>query len=901
MNILMIHGVNTNEDSNPSPYAAWQTAINQGLTGAGVTAATINDDPATNGVDYNSIFDAHDDNPGLYAVAAAELLLTAAWHAVTGPARETAYAQPPPEQPGPGIPSEIRWSAGMVAQWVVESGLRSDCRNLLVNEINSIKPDVIFAHSLGTLICYDLLVNDARGADLFGNGILITFGSQIANPFVQDRMWSGEVEMVNVKRWYNLYNPNDPVFVAPINVAAANFQQFTINPPFGNSVLDVTAHQVTSNGVHPGYLDNATTAANLWPLLAGGSMAALIERNIRIMKRVPKTVAALTPASPAAMGRVTVPAMAQGRRSVLTIRGSHRVRVPDATYLSDCDPEQVIKLSIYARRNTRPSTKTLTSIEKLQSQLPGKRRYLTNAEFDDVFGASQADLKTISAWAERSNLKVLETNVSKRRVLVEGKIREVSISFGVVLSEYDHPTLGRFRGREGALHVPEEVYGVIDGVFGLDTRPVGHSRRCRGRFAPVDAGRLKLTAEHRTLTMADPSTQWPGTFFPPQVAELYDYPANLDGTGQNIAVFAFNGPPGPDTHGGYNIEALQNYFQQTLGMGMPEIEDVVIQGAGNNPGADTDASANNGDSTGEVMLDMCVVGSVAPGAKMFIYFTEFTTQGWVDAINDAVAGSNDISVISISYGNPEQDPNSLWSGMDVNAVNQAFEAATAKGITVCCASGDDGSSDGGTQGSEAEVDFPASSPYVLGVGGTKLTAASLAPPKIKSEVVWNEELRQEGAGGGGVSALFSKPSYQDGVNVPPSVNPPHNVGRGVPDVAADADPESGVVVMNVDGVNLEPIGGTSAATPLWAALVARLNQGLNTRCGFLNEVLYTMFPKGVFHDITEGNNGSYQAQPGWDACTGLGTPDGAALLKALGGGNGDGSARSRSRVAHLMQ
>jgi kumamolisin len=147
--------------------------------------------------------------------------------------------------------------------------------------------------------------------------------------------------------------------------------------------------------------------------------------------------------------------------------------------------------------------------------------------------------------------------------------------------------------------------------------------------------------------------------------------------------------------------------------------------------------------------------------------------------------------------------------------------------------------------------------------------------------VWNEKFRGDGAGGGGVSAVFSKPSYQNNMNVPPSANPPHHIGRGVPDVAAVADPLTGVVVMHVSGQHLEPIGGTSASAPLWATLVARLNQGLNARCGFLNEVLYTKCATGVLHDIEVGNNGAYSARAGWDACTGLGTPDGEKLLSAL--------------------
>lgn len=134
-----------------------------------------------------------------------------------------------------------------------------------------------------------------------------------------------------------------------------------------------------------------------------------------------------------------------------------------------------------------------------------------------------------------------------------------------------------------------------------------------------------------------------------------------------------------------------------------------------------------------------------------------------------------------------------------------------------------------------------------------------------------------------MSAVFTKPAYQNTANVPPSANPPHHLGRGVPDVAAVADPVTGVVVMRIDGKHLEPIGGTSAAAPLWAALVARLNEGLKARCGFLNPLLYGRFSNAVLRDITVGNNGAYAASVGWDPCTGLGTPHGDQLFGALSG------------------
>jgi kumamolisin len=564
----------------------------------------------------------------------------------------------------------------------------------------------------------------------------------------------------------------------------------------------------------------------------------------------------------------------------VVLPGSTRFAVPQAKRIKKSDPRLQIKISVYARQNPMAPGQKRSPLDRLNNSLPRDREYLNEEEFNSRFGADPADLARIAAWDRASKLKVLDSSVPMRRVLVQGSIRDISKALGVELDDYEHPQTGRFRGRVGQIYIPADLSGVVQGVFGLDTRKVGRPRIRRGNFRPVDIETLGLGSRKKHGTSSIPASPFPGAFFPPAVAQLYAYPDELTGSGQNVAIFAFNGT-GPDPQGGYKLSALQNYFEKVLGGNTPTITDVLVQGPGNDPGPDTDASSNQGDSTGEVMLDMCVVGSVAPGASIFMYFTEFTSQGWVDALNQAITDENQISVISISYGNPEDDPQGAWTSMGVQNVNLAVQAAAAKGITVCCASGDDGSNDGDPP--LAHVDFPASSPFVLGVGGTTLVASSGTAPTIQSETVWNEVLHSEGATGGGVSDVFTKPAYQASANVPPSANPPHAIGRGVPDVAAVADPVTGVVVMLIDGKHLEQIGGTSASTPMWASLVARLNQGLGARCGFLNPLLYGKFSSGVLRDITVGNNGAYAAGPGWDACTGLGSPNGGQLLQGLSG------------------
>jgi kumamolisin len=347
---------------------------------------------------------------------------------------------------------------------------------------------------------------------------------------------------------------------------------------------------------------------------------------------------------------------------------------------------------------------------------------------------------------------------------------------------------------------------------------------------------------------------------------LYDYPSAQTGAGQTVAIIELGG--------GFRSSDLKTYFS---GLGIktaPSVTAVSVDGAQNQPVGDPNSA------DGEVLLDIEIVGSIAPGAKIAVYFAPNTDQGFFDAITTAVHDSlRKPSVISISWGGPE----STWTAQSLSAFDQAFQDAAALGVTVCCASGDDGSADGVTDGA-AHVDFPASSPNVLACGGTRLQSSG---NKITKEVVWNGG-SGNGASGGGVSETFPLPAYQAKSNVPASVNPSRFRGRGVPDVAGDADPATGYQVL-VDGRSAV-YGGTSAVAPLWAALIALRNQQSGKPAGFVNARLYAAASAKGFHDITSGNNGAYSAGSGWDACTGLGSPDGQALIAALGA-----SARQRSR------
>jgi kumamolisin len=318
--------------------------------------------------------------------------------------------------------------------------------------------------------------------------------------------------------------------------------------------------------------------------------------------------------------------------------------------------------------------------------------------------------------------------------------------------------------------------------------------------------------------------------------------------------------------GGERPADLKAYFT-ALGISpSPQVTVVSVDHGRNHPTRNADGP------DGEVMLDIEVVGAVAPQAKIAVYFTPNTDAGFLDAITTAIHDTtNNPSVISISWGGPE----SSWTQQAMTAFDSAFQAAAAMGITVCVASGDNGSSDGVSDGAD-HVDFPASSPHVLACGGTSIQVSGKA---ITSETVWNDGA-QGGAGGGGVSAVFPAPAWQDGLQATKMAGGSAALTmRGVPDVSGDADPETGYQV-RVDGADTV-IGGTSAVAPLWAGLIARINAARGSSVGFVNPTLYAA--PAALNDVTQGNNGDFAAGPGWDACTGLGSPDGskvAALFQA---------------------
>jgi len=577
-------------------------------------------------------------------------------------------------------------------------------------------------------------------------------------------------------------------------------------------------------------------------------------------------------------------------RSLVQLAGSERAPLPDATEAGLLDTSQRAEVTVVLRRRA-----------ELPEEIVVGPTVLSGDELAGRYGADPADVDLVRQELSSRGLEVTAVYPVTRRVKVAGTLGDLSSAFGTTLRQVtssDPAGQGQVthRYRQGPLYVPTALGGVVTAVLGLDTRP---QARPHFRMAAAAAAGTSYT--------------------PSQVADIYSFPAGTTGTGQTVAVIELGG--------GFTTSDLDAYFA-SLGIAVPSITAASVDGATNNPGDTSGADV-------EVSLDIDVIGAAAPGAAQVVYFAPNNgDQGFVDAISDAAQASPAPIAISISWGQSEDS----WTAQGLSAMNAAMSDAAALGITVCVAAGDNGSTDGTSDGQQ-HVDFPASSPYALGCGGTKLLADP-ATGTVTSEVVWNELSANEGAGGGGVSDQFALPSWQADAGVPAraagtaaaagtasaapgadadevrskhhrhptgggsgsggsgsggsgsggsgsggsgSASGGSSGGRGVPDVAGNADPTTGYQIYS--GGQAQVVGGTSAVAPLWSALVARLAQSTGKRFGLLAPLVYAGVSHGAdvagFRDITSGNNGAYSAGPGWDACSGLGVPDGTALLNRL--------------------
>jgi kumamolisin len=546
--------------------------------------------------------------------------------------------------------------------------------------------------------------------------------------------------------------------------------------------------------------------------------------------------------------------------------GSQRRLLPGSKMMGHCNSNERVELTLKLRRKAplpalpaRPATP------------------MTRKQCAAAYGANDADIAKVKAAMIKFGLEVLGDSQASRSVHVAGPIKVLEDVFKVKLFEYSHER-GDYRGRTGIIHIPMELDGIVIAVYGLD------NRRMRRRI-----GRARPPAPRAQLTSTNPNDNG---YFPELLAEAYGFPPG-DGAGQVIGIFEFGG--------GLRRRDLEQ-FCNDVGVSVPTVKVVSVD--------DTPQNPNDLNVSGEVMLDVEVIAGACPAATQVVYFgsPQFDEKAWVDILGMAIHDDdNSPFIISISYGLNEDD--AFWQDGTIEKINETFQEAAMMGITVCVSSGDDGSAAETDSGDPsvldglAHVEFPASSPFVLSVGGTDLRFNQGSV----TEVTWKDGNGRRsfpggtgtgGATGGGVSAKFDRPTFQSGITIS-SVDPGANSGRVVPDVAAHAA-NNGVDVgyFTVLQGSGGPVGGTSGATPLWAALIARINailaqeKGPGKRAGYLTPVLYQNGSDGqpvgasACKDITKGNNssaaiGGYSAGTGYDAVTGWGSPIGTKLLDAL--------------------
>jgi kumamolisin len=534
--------------------------------------------------------------------------------------------------------------------------------------------------------------------------------------------------------------------------------------------------------------------------------------------------------------QISVPHFATQSRTVLS--GSEKAPLAEAGGEKPAPLAERITVSVIVRRKTPLKAAHIT----------GEQR-LTRDQFNANHAADPAAVKLVQGFAKEFGLTVQPGTPApgRRTIKLTGTVANMQRAFGVSLA---HKTMENvtYRVREGSINLPAELQGYVVAVLGLDNRPQAepHYRILAGQGAAV-------TQAAQGQSFASPHAVGDISYTPVQVGELYQIPKGASASNQTIGIIELGG--------GFRQADITAYFK-SLGQKPPNVVAVPIGTGKNNP-------TNSNGADGEVMLDIEVAGAVAPGARIVVYFAPNTDQGFIDAIAHAIHDTTyKPSVISISWGAAEVN----WTAQSMAALDAACQSAAALGITITAASGDNGSSDAVTDGKD-HVDFPASSPHVLACGGTNLQGSGST---ISAETVWNAQPRG-GATGGGVSNIFPLPIWQAGANVPKPTDAAG--GRGVPDVAGDADPASGYVV-RVDGKSFV-IGGTSAVAPLWAGLIALANQQNGKSAGFIQPAIYAAKSKTAFRDIVQGNNGSFVASAGWDPCTGLGSPVAPQLIKAI--------------------
>ncbi|WP_329139933.1 S53 family peptidase [Streptomyces sp. NBC_01476] len=451
---------------------------------------------------------------------------------------------------------------------------------------------------------------------------------------------------------------------------------------------------------------------------------------------------------------------------------------------------------------------------------PSYGHYLTKSQFAGRFGRSDADVKKVTDYLRSQGLTVGTVHSGNLLIDATGTAAQLEKAFGTKLSTWKDSASGRsFYANDAAPSLPSSVGSLVSDVSGLNNRVQLH---------------------HQAPAAVTPHNGPGGGYTPTQIKGGYNVSGSYTGSGQQVALLEFDGFQQS------NITAYDSHY------GLSSTAPTVHKVSG--------GSGPLGDGQVEVELDIEVLNAVAPAAKITVFEGPNSDAGEVDTYQAIV--DSGVPVTSISWGAAETQRTSS----NISAVDAVFAQGAAEGLSFFAASGDSGSDDAGTGGTS--VDYPASDPYVTGVGGTTLT--------VTSANAWSRETAWSG-GGGGKSGVFSIPSWQT-----PVQKSQGGGKRQVPDVAALANPSPGVSIYSQG--RWGQVGGTSAAAPEWAGFAALYNQQATAagkpRLGFANPALYTAGGTG-FHDITSGSNGAYSSATGWDFTTGWGSYNAATLAAKL--------------------
>jgi subtilase family serine protease len=548
------------------------------------------------------------------------------------------------------------------------------------------------------------------------------------------------------------------------------------------------------------------------------------------------------------VGDTAAPALQRRASSAVRLQGHVPLEVlKTARWKGQLSPSATISMVIALPLRNQPELRELLA-GLYDPADPQYGQYLTPQEFTDRFGPTQADYDLMASYVRSQGLTVTGTHSNRLLLNISGSAQTVEAAFALQMQSYQEQDGREFYAPDIDPQVPEFIASRIVGVIGLDNAAVRHAH---SHFSPV-----RQMARTPLQIGSGPG----GALTPSDIASAYNLVGMAaDGTGQTLGLFELDGYADGD------IAAYESYFN------LPEVplKNVLVDGFSGLPKS----------GASEVTLDIELQIALAPGAsQIIVYEGPNTDPGVLDTYN-RIATDNSAQQISTSWGESENRSSSaLLSGE-----NSIFQEMAAQGQSIFAASGDSGAYD---KGSTLSVEDPASQPFITGTGGTQLFVAQ--NKSYDHETTWNESGLNRGSSGGGISAIWSIPSYQQGVVSASSMV--SSVMRNVPDVSLNADPTTGYSIYYKGGWHI--FGGTSCAAPLWAAFAALVNQQRATNgqglLGFANPAIYQIGAGANynldFHDIADGStNLYYPSVTGYDAATGWGSFNGAGLLTDLGG------------------